>query len=313
MIGNIKRAIDFNDVLIIPRPTTITSRNDINLEIEDEIPIMAANMATIGQLSVAKILANYKLLTCLHKFYDVNEIEKEALEIYRFLIPSAGIDKESNQRLEEICKHIPGIKYICFDVANGYMIKYINHLFEMRNKYPDVKIIAGNVATPKGCEQILNTGVDYVKIGIGSGSACLTRNKTGIGYSQFMAILECVKEFPGKIISDGGCRTPGDIAKAFAAGSRFVMLGGMLAGHDETGKEFYGMSSRYAQEKFLNQFKNYRASEGRYFEFEETKGPLEKTILDILGGLRSSLSYSNCSNLKEFIETEHDFVFCPYE
>jgi GMP reductase len=165
---------------------------------------------------------------------------------------------------------------------------------------------------------IKECGVDIVKIGIGSGSVCTTRMKTGIGYPQLSCVMECAKvahKNGGYIMSDGGIKTPGDVSKAFAAGSDFVMLGSMLAGHAESGGDisygpgptgqkfvsFYGMSSQKANNKYAGGTKGYRSAEGREIKLEY-KGPVEETLNDILGGVRSTCTYLNCEKLEQIPE-----------
>jgi len=303
-------ALDFDDVLIVPQLTDIESRKNVKLENEHGVvPIIAANMATIGTLRVAKVLAKYKMVTCLHKFHNLKDFyELESFDHYvlPYIAISAGIDKDSNDNLDNILKEFPQIRFICLDVANGYIKKFIDHVSKIKEKYPDKIIFAGNVATPIGGMALLAAGADYVKIGIGSGSGCLTRVKTGVGYPQLQAILDCHEKFPGRIISDGGCKNPGDICKAFAAGASYVMIGGMLANYDETGNYFYGMSSFVAQKTHYQNAEDkfeYRASEGRHIVFPGvSRGPLENAVKDILGGIRSCLTYCDYNNLSDFIK-----------
>ena len=204
------------------------------------------------------------------------------------------------------------LKFICIDVANGYSEHFVNFLKQTRKQFPDKVIIAGNVVTGEMVEELLLAGADIIKVGIGPGSVCTTRIKTGVGYPQLSAIIECADAahgLGGHIISDGGCTTPGDVAKAFGAGSDFVMLGGMLAGHTESGgelleingkkfKQFYGMSSATAMNKHVGGVAEYRASEGKAVKLP-FKGNVADTVLDILGGLRSSCTYVGASRLKE--------------
>lgn len=204
------------------------------------------------------------------------------------------------------------LKFICIDVANGYSEYFSEFVKQTREAYPDKVIIAGNVVTGEMTEELLLSGADIVKVGIGPGSVCTTRLKTGVGYPQLSAIIECADAahgLGGQIISDGGCAIPGDIAKAFGAGADFIMLGGMLAGHDESGGEviekagkkfmkFYGMSSSTAMEKHAGGVAEYRASEGKTVEIPH-RGQVENTLKDILGGLRSTCTYVGASRLKE--------------
>ena len=225
---------------------------------------------------------------------------------------STGISKTDSEKLAAIIKAGPSLKFICIDVANGYSEYFADFVKQTRDLYPEKVIIAGNVVTGEMVEELLLSGADIVKVGIGPGSVCTTRVKTGVGYPQLSAIIECADAahgLGGQIISDGGCAIPGDIAKAFGAGADFVMLGGMLAGHDESGgkiikkngesyRKFYGMSSSMAMEKHVGGVAEYRASEGKTVEIPY-KGSVENTLQDILGGLRSTCTYVGASRLKE--------------
>jgi GMP reductase len=196
---------------------------------------------------------------------------------------------------------------VCIDVANGYTQSFVDFIKEFRQWYPDVVLMAGNVVTPEMTEELILAGVDIVKVGIGPGSVCTTRKKTGVGYPQLSAVIECADAahgLQGHIIADGGCSVPGDVVKAFAAGADFVMLGGMLAGHKEGGaspfgeNKFYGMSSDTAMDLHNGGVANYRASEGKTVEIPY-RGEVKHTMQDILGGLRSACTYVGASELKE--------------
>lgn len=208
---------------------------------------------------------------------------------------------------------MPEIKFICLDVANGYSEHFVEFVKQVRARFPFHTIMAGNVVTGEMVEELILAGADIIKVGIGPGSVCTTRKKTGVGYPQLSAVLECADAahgLGGHIISDGGCTCPGDVCKAFGAGADFVMLGGMLSGHDQCGgeivtkpngqrvKQFYGMSSETAMVKHHGGVAEYRASEGKTVEVPY-RGDVEPTILDILGGLRSACTYTGASKLKE--------------
>jgi len=300
--------LDYSDVLLRPKRSTLGSRKEVSLERVFKfrnsgqgykgIPIMASNMDGVGTWNMAVALSKMELFTCLVKTYDHIPVSKH-------VAISTGITDNDSKRLDKLLKNNPFVEYICIDVANGYSERFINFVQETREKYPDHTIIAGNVVTPDITEELILRGADIVKVGIGPGSVCTTRIKTGIGYPQLSAVIECADAahgLGGHIIADGGCTSPGDIVKAFAAGADFVMLGGMLAGHDEGGGEvvgqhvkFYGMSSKEAQG---DDFKDYRASEGRVVEVPY-RGPIDPTIQDILGGLRSACTYVGAPTLKQ--------------
>jgi GMP reductase len=318
--------LGFKDVMIRPKRSTLKSRSQVSLEREFKflhsntawqgIPIIAANMDTVGTFSMAKALAEEKLFTAIHKHYSVQEwndfLATIAPDDYNYIAISTGTGKNDSLKIAEIFKMNPLLKFICIDVANGYSEHFVNFVQETRRQYPDKVIIAGNVVTGEMVEELLLAGADIIKVGIGPGSVCTTRVKTGVGYPQLSAIIECADAahgLGGHIISDGGCSTPGDVAKAFGAGADFVMLGGMLAGHTESGgelieikgekfKQFYGMSSTTAMDKHVGGVAEYRASEGKTVQVP-FRGTVKDTLKDILGGLRSACTYVGASRLKE--------------
>jgi len=316
--------LDFHNVLIRPKRTTIRSRSEVDLEREftfihstlkwKGIPIIAANMDTTGTFEVYQVLNKHKIITCFNKFYTTtdykNMISKQGLNPDYFMI-STGIDESNMSNLYDIVQ-ITNTKWICVDVANGYMKQVVTFCEKLRVVFPDKIIVAGNVATREMVEElIINGKVDGVKIGIGPGSACLTRMKTGVGVPQLSAIIDCADAAHGCggfIIGDGGITCPGDMAKAFGGGADFVMCGGVFAGHDENPgdiveengekiKLFYGMSSKHAMEKHYGKMEKYRSSEGRCIKVKY-KGKLENTILDYLGGIRSTCAYINAHKIK---------------
>ncbi|NRD22445.1 GMP reductase [Winogradskyella litoriviva] len=318
--------LGFKDVMIRPKRSTLKSRSQVTLEREFNflnsnsnwkgVPIMAANMDTVGTFEMALELSQHKLFTAIHKHYSIEEWNKflseapDGLEDY--IAISTGTGKEDALKLKAVFKSNPKLKFICIDVANGYSEHFAEFVNQTRNQYPDKVIIAGNVVTGEMVEQLILSGADIVKVGIGPGSVCTTRVKTGVGYPQLSAIIECADAahgLGGQIISDGGCTTPGDVAKAFGAGADFVMLGGMFAGHTESGgelvlrhgeqyKQFYGMSSSTAMDKYVGGVAEYRASEGKTVEVPY-KGDVKDTLQDILGGLRSTCTYVGAQRLKE--------------
>jgi len=310
--------LDFRDVLIRPKRSTLSSRRDVDLKRfyrfkhsryeYDGIPIMAANMDGVGTLSMAKALAQHGLFTCLIKTYntDIENYGDFRLPHDHYAI-STGVSPQDFRNLGAIITGI-GCQFICIDVANGYSENFGDFVEEVRRRWPDKTIIAGNVVTGDMTQELILRGADIVKVGIGPGSVCTTRIQTGVGYPQLSAIIECADAahgLGGHIIADGGCTCPGDVAKAFGAGADFVMLGGMFAGHDEGGGTvengrvtFYGMSSDTAMEKHHGGVAEYRSSEGRTVEIPY-RGPVTKTVLDILGGLRSTCTYVGAETLKQ--------------
>lgn len=320
---------DFHNVLIRPKRTTISSRSQVDLNREMNfkysketwkgIPVIAANMDTTGTFEVYDVLSKHKMITCLNKFYNVSHFQERwsnhPLDPNYFMI-STGINESGFCNLCDIVE-ITNAKWICVDVANGYMQQVVSYCEKVRETFPNAIVVAGNVATREMVEElIINGKVDGVKVGIGPGSACLTRLKTGVGVPQLSAIIECADAAHGCggfIIGDGGITSPGDMAKAFGGGADFVMCGGIFSGHDENPGEvveeelhsgekkkykmFYGMSSELAMKKHYGKMAKYRSSEGRVIKIPY-KGPLENTVLDYLGGVRSTCAYINAHKIK---------------
>ena len=316
--------LDYSDVLFRPKRSTLKSRKDVDLNRKytfkhsrsswKGIPIIASNMDGVGEIDVAKKLSSHKLMTALTKQHDINQIGTiyKRNIFFDSIALSCGTSKDSYNRLNSILKKYPKFKFICIDVANGYSENFSNFVSEVRKKYPKKTIIAGNVVTADMTQELVLSGADIVKVGIGPGSVCTTRIQTGVGYPQLSAVMECADAAHGlgaHIIADGGCTCPGDVAKGFGAGADFVMLGGMLAGHKEGGGdiiqengikfiEFYGSSSEEANEKHYGGLANYRSSEGKKVKIQ-MKNSLDSTIRDILGGVRSSGTYVGASSLKQ--------------
>ena len=318
--------LGFGDVLIRPKRSNLKSRAQVDLERHFKflhsghewsgVPVIAANMDTTGTFEVAEILANHGMLTAIHKHYSVAEWEAFLLErndsIYARIMVSTGTSGADFDKLTKIMNNHRQLDFICIDVANGYAESFVAYVRKVREAFADKTIVAGNVVTGEMVEELLLAGADIVKVGIGPGSVCTTRVKAGVGYPQLSAVIECADAahgLGGRIISDGGCTCPGDVAKAFGGGADFVMLGGIFAGHDECGgqiverggrqfKLFYGMSSTTAMDKHAGGVASYRASEGKTVEVPY-RGPIEDTVRDILGGVRSACTYVGAAALKE--------------
>ena len=316
--------LDFKDVLIRPKRSTLTSRSEVDISRTYEflhskkkyhgIPIIAANMDTTGTMEIARALSRHQLSTALHKHYSDEELlaffaePQQSSNFY-----SMGITAPDFEKFKRVMDKANGtIENVCVDVANGYTKAFISFIHKLRREFPAITIMAGNVVTGEMTEELILDGVDIVKVGIGPGSVCTTRRMAGVGYPQLSAIIECADAahgLRGLICADGGCTSPGDIAKAFGAGSDFVMLGGMLAGHDECGSDivevngvkkmrFYGMSSREAMNKYSGGVAAHRAAEGKEVLLDY-RGPVENTLQDILGGVRSACTYVGARTLKE--------------
>jgi GMP reductase len=332
--------LDFKDVLIRPKRSALSSRKEVDLirtynfrhsGLEWKgVPIMASNMDGVGTLEMATALAKHQMFTCLVKNIDAEKLPAviENTSADNFAV-STGTSEKDLVRLSSILNACPEINFICIDIANGYSEHFGDFVEEVRKAFPQHTIIAGNVVTADMTQELILRGADIVKVGIGPGSVCTTRIQTGVGYPQLSAIIECADVahgLGGHIIADGGCICPGDVAKAFGAGADFVMLGGMLAGHDEGGGEvveevsetnkfvspgdlskkvydvkqfveFYGMSSDTAMRKHHGGVASYRSSEGRTVRVPY-RGSVDGTVLDILGGLRSTCTYVGASSLK---------------
>ncbi len=318
--------LGFRNVLIKPKRSNLKSRSQVNLERTFSflhsrrewcgVPVIAANMDTIGTFEAAAVLAEYGLLTAIHKHYTVEQwssfLADRDNDFYSRILVSAGAADEDFLKLRRIMAKHPELQFICLDVANGYTESFVDYVDKVRNTFPDKTIVAGNVVTGEMVEELLLSGADIIKVGIGPGSVCTTRVKAGVGYPQLSAVIECADAahgLGGRIISDGGCCCPGDVAKAFGGGADFVMLGGMFAGHDECGgelierdgnqyRQFYGMSSMTAMTLHAGGVADYRASEGKTVEVP-CRGPIVETVRDILGGVRSACTYVGAAALKE--------------
>ena len=373
--------LDYKDVLIRPKRSTLGSRKEVDLErgftfrnykpyvasdvlpdgypvVQEQYrhyrgtPIMAANMDGVGTFEMADKLAEGKMFTCLVKTYSVNELvdyfDSEMSERTDYVAMSIGITDKDHNKFRDVYEQTGSkLKYVCIDVANGYSERFATFVRGMRNNYPNIVIIAGNVVTGEMTEELILAGADIIKVGIGPGSVCTTRIQTGVGYPQLSAVMECADAahgLGGHIIADGGCTCPGDVAKAFAGGADFVMLGGMLAGHDQGGGEvvtkyyqtgevireddgdqttwkdwierkqfvqFYGMSSDAANTKHFGGLKDYRSSEGREV-LVPYRGDVAATVQDLLGGIRSTCTYAGALRLKHLMRCT-TFVRCTQQ
>jgi len=351
--------LDYKDVLIRPKRSTLKSRSQVRLDRRfkfrnskadyEGVPIMASNMDGVGTFEMADKLAEGDIFTCLVKTYSVEAL----VEYFNSVIPertanvamSIGTSDADFLKLVDVYVVVGNnLKYVCMDIANGYSDHFAARVRKVRDQFPDLVIIAGNVVTGEMTEELILAGADIVKVGIGPGSVCTTRIQTGVGYPQLSAVIECADAahgLGGHIIADGGCTCPGDVAKAFAGGADFVMLGGMLAGHDEGGGEvitkiyetdevvktddnfyetvykekqfvaFYGMSSDAANTKHFGGLKDYRSSEGREV-LVPYRGSVSDTVQDLLGGIRSTCTYAGALKLKQLSKCT-TFVRCTQQ
>ena len=328
--------LDYKDVLLKPKRSTLSSRRDVEMtrsftfrnsgETYECCPIVASNMDGVGTFSMAKFIQDYKMMTTITKTTTIDQWKKavgEGIKL-KYLSVCTGTNKlwtddaEDYNTMQQVLKSYPDVKFITIDVANGYHTNFSDFIKRVREEYPDKTIIAGNVVTAEMTEELIIQGADIVKVGIGPGSVCTTRTMAGVGVPQFSAVMECADAangVGGHIMADGGCNVPGDIAKAFGGGAHFVMLGGMLAGHNESevesknGKrEFYGMSSDRAREIHGKRKDGYRGNEGRSVILPD-RGPVKETVEDILGGVRSSCTYIGARRLKDIPKCA-SFVRC---
>ena len=320
--------LDYKDVLIRPKRSTLTSRKDIELKRKFEfkhsnknfelIPIMTANMDAVGTIEMAKALLKNNMMTALDKHYTLPKLKKFFDELNeeesKYIFYTIGLKEEDLEKLESLLSVLKkdNIHNLCIDVANGYTERFVDFVKKIRQRFPQKVIMAGNVVTPEMTEQLILSGADIVKIGIGPGSVCITRKMAGVGYPQLSAVIECADAahgIGGMICADGGFESPGDIAKAFGAGADFIMSGMMFAGHKESeakiitrkGKKFiqyYGSSSNEAMKKHNGGTPEYRANEGKLVEIPY-RGEVNNTVQDILGGLRSACTYIGAKKLKE--------------
>jgi len=316
--------LDFKDVLIRPARSTLKSRSEVDVKRKFKfkygefewsgVPVIAANMDTTGTFEMARELSKHGILVAIHKHYTVEEwrsFADESPEVLPFVCVSAGTSEADMVKLNQVIE-ATGVKMICLDVANGYSEHFVEAIKSVRKAQPSKVIMAGNVVTESMTEQLILNGADIVKVGIGPGSVCTTRKQTGVGYPQLSAVIECANAahgLGGHVIADGGITCPGDAAKAFGAGADFIMMGGMFAGHDESAgdvvivdgkkmKQFYGMSSSLAMKKHSGGVATYRSSEGKVVSIPY-KGPVSATVLDLLGGIRSTCSYIGASTLHD--------------
>ncbi|CAM4203991.1 MULTISPECIES: GMP reductase [Vibrio] len=318
--------LGFKDVLFRPKRSTLKSRSQVNLTRDftfkhsgrqwSGVPVIAANMDSVATFEMAAALAEHDVMTAVHKHYTVEQwadfVKNADSKTLKNVFVSTGTSEAEFEKTKQIMALSEELIFICVDIANGYSEHLVEYVEKVRAEFPTKVISAGNVVTGDMCEELILAGADIVKVGIGPGSVCTTRVKTGVGYPQLSAIIECgdsAHGLGGMIIGDGGCACAGDVSKAFGGGADFVMLGGMLAGHEESGGEaiekdgkqymkFYGMSSESAMAKHSGGVAKYRAAEGKTVLLP-FRGSVHHTISDILGGVRSTCTYVGAAKLKE--------------
>ena len=314
--------LNYEDVLLQPKRSTLSSRRDVDMtrkftfrnsgKVMNFTPIFASNMDGVGTFSMAKVLQEYKMMTVITKSTTLDQWKQavgQGIKLkYISVCTGAKNNTDDNDTMHHVLENYPDVKFITIDVANGYHEHFVDFVKDVRDEYPDKTIIAGNVVTGEMVEQLILSGADIVKVGIGPGSVCTTRIMAGVGVPQFSAVIECADAangVGGHIMADGGCVEPGDVAKAFGGGAHFVMLGGMLAGHNESElpvvngeREFYGSSSDRAREVHGKSKSGYRGNEGRVITIPD-RGLVKDTIEDMLGGIRSACTYIGAIRLKD--------------
>ena len=317
--------LDYSDVLIRPKRSTLTSRFEVDMNRTYNfyhskkqwtgVPIMASNMDTTGTFPMHKILSECGMVTCIARHNNTDGKQWYGAERHSKLCVMSGISDKEISEIAGVANTFPDIAFAGLDVANGYTVNFVESIKQLRLLLPSATIIAGNVVTADMTHELILAGADIVKVGVGPGSVCTTRIKTGVGYPQLSAVIECADAAHGlgaHIIADGGCNSSGDVAKAFSAGADFVMIGGMLAGHDECdgelvfeddnsepiGMQFYGMASKTAMDRHGHPNREYRGEEGKTVSVPY-RGPVIHTVMDILGGIRSACTYVGAKRLKD--------------
>jgi len=317
--------LDYSDVLIRPKRSTLTSRFEVDMNRTYNfyhskkqwtgVPIMASNMDTTGTFPMHNILSQVGMVTCIARHHNTNGKLWYDVSQHSNLCVMSGISDKEISEIVGVANTFSDIAFVGLDVANGYTVNFVESIKQLRLQLPSATIIAGNVVTADMTHELILAGADIVKVGVGPGSVCTTRIKTGVGYPQLSAVIECADAAHGlgaHIIADGGCNSSGDIAKAFSAGADFVMIGGMLAGHDECdgelvfeddnsepiGMQFYGMASKTAMDRHGHPNREYRGEEGKTVSVPY-RGPVIHTVMDILGGIRSACTYVGAKRLKD--------------
>ncbi|MFN7684367.1 MAG: guanosine monophosphate reductase [Oligoflexia bacterium] len=308
------KAITFDDVLLVPNYNHYESRRDVDISMTDRkkkltlsLPLFTSNMDTVTESEMANFIGDKGGMGVLHRFLTIEENIEEFRKCRHPAFVSVGCSDKELERAAAL--RDAGANFFCVDVAHAHG-RYVGRMLkQLRDLLPNACIMGGNVATYAGADYLAQCGADIIKVGIGGGSVCTTRIKTGFGVPMLTSIQDCAR-VDRSIIADGGIRTPGDIVKALAFGADFVMIGGMLAGTRPTPgavmtdldgkryKEYRGMASREAQEDFLGRMSDWKTAEGvstrvPYREHEE------ELIADIIGGLRSGLTYGGASTIRE--------------
>lgn len=310
------KGLTFDDVLIIPCRSDVRSRRDPQLttqltrNVTIEIPVVSANMDKVTEYDMALAMNQLGGLGILHRFLSIEDQALQARKLkengLKNISASVGVGDEFKLRAKALVES--GVNIITIDIAHGHSVQMMETMKWLKDQYPNVDLIAGNLATPDAAHDLINAGADAIKVGIGPGSMCTTRIITGCGVPQLTAVALCAEaaaEYGVPVIADGGIRTSGDIVKALAAGASTVMLGSMLSGTIETPgeikngkKQYRGMASRSAQESWRGGVPQGMAPEGES-SLVAVKGHVKDVILEVTGGIRSGMSYINASTIAE--------------
>lgn len=315
-IKNRGKGLTFDDVLIIPSRSDVRSRRDPKLtskltkNISIETPIISANMDMVTEYDMAFAMNQLGGVGILHRFLSIEEQAEQARRLkeagVKVISASVGVGEEFKSRAKAVID--AGTNIITIDIAHGHSVQMMETMKWLKDSYPTVELIAGNMATPDAAQDLIEAGADAIKVGIGPGSMCTTRIITGCGVPQLTAIALCAEvaeSYGVPVIADGGIRTSGDMVKAFAAGASTVMLGSMLAGTIESPgeikhgkKQYRGMASRSAQDSWRGGVPEGMAPEGESTQVN-VKGHVKDVILEVTGGIRSGMSYINATSVAE--------------
>lgn len=310
------RGLTFDDVLLVPSKSDVRSRKDPQLDgavtkkRKFALPLVSANMDTVTEFEMAIAMHRLGGLGILHRFMSV---EDQVAQVRKVLAAGAGpaaasIGVIQEERLRADALVQAGAEILTLDIAHGHSVQMLEMLKWVKDRFPKIEVIAGNVATGEATAELIEAGADAVKVGIGPGSMCTTRIITGCGVPQLTAIALCAEAAEGSgvpVIADGGLRTSGDLMKAFAAGASAVMMGSMLSGTIETPgeikngrKQYRGMASKSAQVSWRGGLPEGMAPEGETTSVA-IKGHVKDVLSEIGGGIRSGMSYVNATSTAE--------------
>ncbi|MEK6555586.1 MAG: IMP dehydrogenase [Bdellovibrionota bacterium] len=310
------RALTYDDVLCFPQKSDVRSRRDPDLttrltkNINIKLPFISANMDTVTEHEMAIAMDQQGGVGILHRFMSisdqVSQVEKIKESGARVIIASIGVNQDFKDRAKALVDS--GVNVITIDIAHGHSVSMLETLKWLKDTYPQVEVIAGNIASPQAARDLIEAGADAIKVGIGPGSMCTTRIITGCGVPQLTAVALCAEvttEMGIPLIADGGIKTSGDVVKALAAGADTVMFGSILSGTLEPPgpnrhgkKEYRGMASKAAQVSWRGGVPEGMAPEGE-MTLVPIKGRVSDVVAEMAGGLRSGMSYINATSVVE--------------